>query len=992
MNNTLLINFSYCLLFFILPSLNFAQVPRLGILSSFVVYTTAGAISGSGAVQLTGNVGNKDAGAITGLNAANVSGTIYNQVDSVTTQCAADLQITYDQLNALAGTVIHPAPVFGNGEILTAGVYDQGGAGSLNGNLLLDAQADTTAEFIFKIHGAFSTSAFSSISFLNGASPCNLFWLIEGALSLGNNSILKGSFIVNNGAISIAGGCNLEGRFISTTGAITFDALTGAISKNCVTNYWTGAAGTSDWFTNLNWTASVPNGIGTALIPAHIVNGNLYPEVIGGVVTVDNLTIESSATLLLNSATLQINGDLLNSGLLDASNATIEMKGKYPQTIPENAFTGNTVKNLLINNNLRLSGNINIIGKVNFGGNNDTLFTEDNLTLKSNINATAQIPDITNGGINSGNAIKGKVVIERFIPAKRAWRMLSVPISNLNSPSINSSWQEGVTAGNPVPGYGTQITGGTTVNGFDQVINDSASIKRFDNSTNSFVDIPQAMGTNIPISSYPAYFIFVRGDRNTNLADGENAALSATTLRIKGNIITDSFLVTVNPQNFTIAGNPFPATIDFHSLGKNNVSDKFYLWDPKLGGIANAGGYVTLLWDGSIYDITAAKSNVSQYIAGGAAFLVESFDNSNPGFLQFKEKDKTFNGTDNIFRPMANIEKMSINLSSVNADSSTDLLDGVITSFSNQSSNLIDRADALKIFNPSENISLQRNGSKLSIERRSTFLNTDTIFISLSSLNIKDYKLLFNTQGFLNTTVSAVLKDNYDTTTNNTAINMNGLTEVNFKATSVAASRDPNRFGIVLTLPTPVPVKFYHVNALAKQKDILVNFETATESGIRFYQVQSSADGVNFNTLAEISPSKNNGAGAAYSWIDINAGLTPGVHYYRIRSIEITDHSDFSIVVKVSIGRAESKLPIFIFNNAGNDHSIKMKFNNVARGNYNLVLYNSVGQLIKKISLQHNGNNNSNYIFNLNYKLIAGIYQLQLSGINGFFTTSIIRQ
>ena len=983
---------AFTILILLMPSFNFAQVPRLGILSSFVVYTTAGAISSTGATQLTGNVGNKDAGAITGLSAANVNGKIYNAVDSVTTQCAADLQTAYNQLNAAVGTVIHPSPVFGNGEILTTGVYDQGGAGSLNGNLILDAQSDTTASFIFKIHGAFSTSAFSKITFINGASPCNIFWLIEGALSISTSSSLKGTFIVNNAAITISDNCSIEGRVISTTGAITFASLNGSISKGCVSNYWTGAGGTADWFSNLNWTANVPAGFGVTLIPKSIVNGRLYPIVSGGVVTVDDLTIEGPATLVINNAKLQISGQLLNTGFLNVAHATVEMKGYFPQTIPQKAFERDSVKNLLINNNITLLGNVNITGNINFGGNNDTLFTGGYLTLTSDSVSTAQLADITNNGINRGNAILGMVTIERFITAKRAWRLLSVPLAASAAPSINSSWQEGVTSGNPSPGFGTNITGGTIANGFDQVLNDSSSIKTFNNASNAFIDLPSFPGTNTNISNYPAYFLFVRGDRSTDLSAGENAALTNTTLRMKGNINTDSILLNVAAQNFTLAGNPFPAAVDFHSLNKNNVNDKLYLWDPKLAGAAGSGGYVTLLWNGISYDITAAVSAESQFIPSGAAFLIESLDGLNPGLLQFKETDKKDSGSDAVFRPMDISQKLTVNLLSVNPGNTTSLLDGVITSYSDQSSNSVDRGDAVKILNPSENIGLERNGTALAIERRLATYNLDTIFLNLSSLKMQDYKLQINAQNFASTSVSALLKDSYSMANNNTVLNMSGLTEINFTANTDAASTAPDRFGIILSQPVPTPVKFYQFNASAFQKDVQVNFKTATESGVRYYEIQKSIDGINFNTIAKLPALSNNGGSASYAWLDVNGALKEGNFYYRVRSIEITAHSDYSVVVKLSINKLGFQTGIVVLGNVDDNASIKLQFNNIDKGLYVLELYNLSGQLIKKITINHNGGYGAIYFLNVNNTLAPGKYQIRLWNRSKVFTTSFLKR
>ena len=56
----------------------------------------------------------------------------------------------------------------------------------------------------------------------NGRRRCNVFWISEGAASIGSFSTIKGTVIANNGAATMGAGGNLEGRLLSTGGAIGF--------------------------------------------------------------------------------------------------------------------------------------------------------------------------------------------------------------------------------------------------------------------------------------------------------------------------------------------------------------------------------------------------------------------------------------------------------------------------------------------------------------------------------------------------------------------------------------------------------------------------------------------------------------------------------------------------------------------------------------------------------------------------------------------------
>lgn len=133
-----------------------------------------------------------------------------------------DLQFVYDELMAIPPTSTTHAAVFGNGETLTAGVYDVAGAASMAGILTLDGGSDTNALFIIRVGGAFSAGAGTTVVLTNGARSVNIFWISEGALSLGAMTIMKGTLIAHAGAVSAAAGSDLEGRLFTLSGAISF--------------------------------------------------------------------------------------------------------------------------------------------------------------------------------------------------------------------------------------------------------------------------------------------------------------------------------------------------------------------------------------------------------------------------------------------------------------------------------------------------------------------------------------------------------------------------------------------------------------------------------------------------------------------------------------------------------------------------------------------------------------------------------------------------
>jgi hypothetical protein len=162
-----------------------------------------------------------------------------HNADGVTASAAGDLLTAYNLLNAAIPTFF-PAPLLGNGQTLTPGIYSIGESASLNNVLYLDGQGNANAEFIIKINGALSTAALSEVILLNNAKACNVFWKVEGLIEMASGTKMKGNMIANNAAIVMNSGVQLEGRALSTTGAISVDGISAFTPIGCGSPALTG--------------------------------------------------------------------------------------------------------------------------------------------------------------------------------------------------------------------------------------------------------------------------------------------------------------------------------------------------------------------------------------------------------------------------------------------------------------------------------------------------------------------------------------------------------------------------------------------------------------------------------------------------------------------------------------------------------------------------------------------------------------------------------
>jgi hypothetical protein len=281
--------FGVLITFLSFPAAGFSQAPSLGTAADFVLFSSNGAVTNISSSHLTGNVGTNN-GSSTGF--GNVNGGMHDG-DGTSAQCATDVLAAYNQLNATI-PAFFPAALLGNGQTLTAGVYSIGSNATLNLDLNLNAQGNANAVFIFKIQGAFSTNASAKVKLLNGAQACNVFWKVEGLVSMASGTTMRGTIIANNAAINISTGDTLEGRALSTAGAVTIDGalaytpigcgspvLTGPSTPTlgaaaCYAIFSSNGAVTNSGATYVTGDVGSNNGLTTGYTPAN-VTGRIHP-------------------------------------------------------------------------------------------------------------------------------------------------------------------------------------------------------------------------------------------------------------------------------------------------------------------------------------------------------------------------------------------------------------------------------------------------------------------------------------------------------------------------------------------------------------------------------------------------------------------------------------------------------------------------------------------------------------------------------------------
>ena len=604
---------------------------------------------------------------------------------------------------------------------------------------------------------------------------------VTGAVNIGASTTFDGSTFSH----SVAGDWNNNGTFISGTSTITLRGGGTRISGNPVQNFY-----------NLTVAGSVD-----------LLNS--------GTVEIQNLVISPGASLILDNAIIRISGIVNSTGTFDASNGTIEMNGAATQTIPANTFQTNAVENLIVSNTstggVTLGGDLDIYGSLTYSGTGVKLITNDALTLKSTEFNTAWVGDMTD------NIIIGKVTVEHYFPAMKAWQFLSIPTNTTQT--VKEMWQEGAisTGSDPVGGYGTQITSNRSTwsaDGFD-LSSIGPSMKTYNPATNGWMGI--ANTNTADITATDGYMVFIRGDRTANTFTSTS---TQTVLRTKGDLYTgDQASILVNAGKFASIGNPYASALDMRMITKTGLKDFFYVWDPKLAGSKGLGAYQTFAKDGvGDYVITpgdgsyGSSSTASNYIRSGLAFFVQS--EIIGGSLTFKE-DAKIRGSGEI-SAAAGLPRTQFRTSlyGINADKSNYMADGLLINYDDSHSNNVDDMDAIKLTNTSENLSIKTANTLLVVERRHSIAEKDTIFLNLANTKVQQYRFEFTADQLDQPGLTGFLEDNYLHTS--TPLNLNGSTLVDFNIVNIPGSYAANRFRIVFTPALVLPLSFTSVKAYQK--------------------------------------------------------------------------------------------------------------------------------------------------------------------------------
>jgi hypothetical protein len=192
----------------------------LGSAESFSVLAGS-TVTNTGPTTMFGNLGLSPGSSVTG--APQVFGQTHVD-DAVANEAKNSLTTAFNVAasrpsNGSAGTDLA-------GQMFLPGVRTASSSLLLSsGSVTLNAQGNPNAVFIFQIGTTLITGSNTSVSLVNGAQACNVFWEVGSSATLGTGTSFVGTLMAST-TITANTAATIHGRLLAQTGAVNLEANT----------------------------------------------------------------------------------------------------------------------------------------------------------------------------------------------------------------------------------------------------------------------------------------------------------------------------------------------------------------------------------------------------------------------------------------------------------------------------------------------------------------------------------------------------------------------------------------------------------------------------------------------------------------------------------------------------------------------------------------------------------------------------------------------
>ena len=146
-----------------------------------------------------------------------------------------------------------------------------------------------------------------------------------------------------------------------------------------------------------------------------------------------------------------------------------------------------------------------------------------------------------------------------------------------------------------------------------------------------------------------------------------------------------------------------------------------------------------------------------------------------------------------------------------------------------------------------------------------------------------------------------------------------------------------------------LPVNFLNFNANQDGENVKISWQTGNETGVDYYLVEKSTNGINFSVASTASPNQS----SSYQWTDSAATQTN--IYYRVKEVSKNGVSTYSKVVLIKIQENNAFARVIIAPNPVKNNIVNINLDKLNPGNYKISIVTANGSLLIKKDLNITG-------------------------------------
>lgn len=751
---------------------------------------------------------------------------------------------------------------------------------------------------------------------------------IEFSNSLGTQQDIR--LAPNYGNVTISGsnvGLSGASSVLTLQSGATFTVKNGGTFNVLNTNGFSGASNTAINNTNsptitletnstLNYNGSSSQTISTRSDYKKLTfSGDNTKTLTSSITVAENINLSTASDILaIGNTTLTLNGTISGLGFLrgsSASNLTIGGSSSNTLNLDQSALgTSNLLNNLTLTGSgtTTLGSALNINGGATPGtvsvNGTATLASAGFLTLKSDINGTARIGEIT------GTTVSGNVNIERFMlggSGRRGWRTMSSPVSGFTFSDVIDD---------------ILLTGpGGTSNGFDGA-GTSTSILTYQENTSGTRGWKDISSVSSGLNPGVGMLTFFRGDRSQTTAITNSGVVPNNVTADFTGIINQGSLSAIAlsytntgvaaDDGWNLLGNPYPCEINYNAVNKTgSVSTTYWVWD------AGTGNYVNRL--------------ATEHIAIGQGFFVQA--EAAAQTITFEENDKVTSNPTAYFKTQVTPLTVKMYQDSSKYDIAWLSFDAA------GNSNFVFNEDARKLKNTRINLSFvtpDRQQVQRNIVPALKANGTDTFIISAQSTASGTYTLSFEALHAVPSSKNIYLLDSL----NNNWVNVRTNPIYSYTINTSNSNTLGNRFKLIIgNLPNALPVDLLSFNGKRVEKTNQLTWEVSAEKNMAGYEIQHSANGEDFTTIG-IVQAKNTSSRLTYRYADTRP---ESLSYYRLKLLDYGSSAvKYSRVVALADESEKPQVQVYP-NPANNKLYVSYLGNTDTR---QIRIYDKIGQLI----------------------------------------------